>query len=268
MEERKILQLPVEALRPNPRQPRRTFDPEGLAQLAESIRRRGVLQPLPVRQPGEGWELIAGERRLRAAKLAGLETVPCLAAEADEEESALLALMEHLQRQDLHYLEEAEALGAFLAAAAMPREEAARILGLSAPALSNKLRLLRLDGQCRELLVRHGLTERHARCLLRLTDPAERLAALKEMIRLGLNVARAEALVQRRLDRLGRQEPKGRRSYIIKDVRLFLNSLDRGIRLMREAGVDARTQRRDTEDAIELTVRIPRRQQKGNITGK
>ena len=106
------------------------------------------------------------------------------------------------------------------------------------------------------------------RKLLRLEDPAERLAALEEMIRLGLNVARAEALVQRRLERLSRQEPKGRRSYIIKDVRLFLNSLDRGIRLMREAGVDARTQRHDTEEAIELTVRIPRRRQKGNIPGK
>ena len=241
-----ILRLPVEAIAPNPYQPRTDFAPEPLAELADSIRRHGILQPLTVRRTKTGWELVAGERRLRAAKLAGLDTVPCLQIRAEDQESALLALIENIQRKDLHYFEEAAAL-----------------LGRSPSALANKLRLLRLSSDCRKLLVENGLSERHARALLRLDDPEERLSALRHIIRAGLNVAQAEQYVGRRLEALQATPPAGRRTFILKDVRLFLNSLDRGLRLVREAGIGAESRREDTEDAILLTIRIPKAVRRG-----
>ena len=190
--ERKVLWLPAAEIRPNPMQPRRTFEETGLRELAESIRRHGILQPLTVRRTAAGWELVAGERRLRAAVLAGLETVPCLEAEVDGRASALLALVENLQRRDLHYLEEAEAIAAFLHQTGMTQEAVAAQLGMSPSALANKLRLLRLSPACRALLVEHGLTERHARCLLRLEDEGERLTALRQAAAKHWNVARTE----------------------------------------------------------------------------
>ena len=260
--ERKVLWLPAAEIRPNPMQPRRTFEETGLRELAESIRRHGILQPLTVRRTAAGWELVAGERRLRAAVLAGLETVPCLEAEVDGRASALLALVENLQRRDLHYLEEAEAIAAFLHQTGMTQEAVAAQLGMSPSALANKLRLLRLSPACRTLLVEHGLTERHARCLLRLEDEGERLMALRQAAAKHWNVAQTEQYVERRLAALQAVPPAGRRTYIIKDVRLFLNSLDRGLRLIRDAGVDARTERDETEDQIILTIRIPKQRRK------
>ena len=259
--ERKVLWLPAAEIRPNPMQPRRTFEETGLRELAESIRRHGILQPLTVRRTAAGWELVAGERRLRAAVLAGLETVPCLEAEVDGRASALLALVENLQRRDLHYLEEAEAIAAFLHQTGMTQEAVAAQLGMSPSALANKLRLLRLSPACR-VLVEHGLTERHARCLLRLEDEGERLTALRQAAAKHWNVAQTEQYVERRLAALQTAPPAGRRTYIIKDVRLFLNSVDRGLRLIRDAGVDARTEREETEDEIVLTLRIPKQRRK------
>ena len=258
----RVLTLRVADIRPNPHQPRQTFDDEGLRELASSIRRHGILQPLTVRSAGGGkWELVAGERRLRAAKLAGLEKVPCIRREADDRESALLALVENLQRRDLHYLEEAAAIAAYIRQTGITQEEAAAQLGRSPSALANKLRLLRLSPACRELLVQNGLTERHARCLLRLEDGEERLAALRHIADKQLNVAQAEQYVDQRLAQLQSTPPKRRRTFILKDVRLFLNSLDRGLRMVREAGVDARTERQETDDAILLTIRIPKQRQ-------
>jgi ParB family chromosome partitioning protein len=256
--ERRVLQLPVEEIRPNPYQPRRLFDPAALEELADSIRAHGILQPLTVRHTESGWELVAGERRLRAAKLAGLSTVPCLEAAVDDQDSAVLALVENLQRQDLHYFEEAAAIAAFLHQTGMTQEAAAEKLGRSPSAIANKLRLLRLSPACRELLTREGLTERHARCLLRLEDESERLTAARHMADQHMSVAQAEAYVERRLAALQSTPPAGRRTYIIKDVRLFLNSVDRGLRLIRDAGVDAVSGREETEDAIVLTIRIPK----------
>ena len=263
-ETREVLSLPPEAIRPNPYQPRRTFDPAELEALADSIRRHGILQPLTVRRRDGAWERVAGERRLRAARLAGLKMVPCVERETDDDTSALLALVENLQRQDLHYLEEAAAIAEYIARAGITQEEAAARLGRSPSALANKLRLLRLSPACREILVNTGLTERHARCLLRLTDEEERLRALRHMAEKHLTVAQAEQYVERRLQLLQATPPRRRRTFIMKDVRLFLNSLDRGLRLVRQAGVDAQTERRDTEDAILLTIRIPRQPPKGS----
>ncbi len=259
MEEKRVMRLPTSAIRPNPRQPRQWFDEAGLRELAASIRRHGILQPLTVRRRGDVWELVAGERRLRAARLAGLETVPCIEAVVDERESALLALVENLQRQDLHYFEEAAAIADYLKRSGSTQEEAAAQLGRSPSAVANKLRLLRLSPACRELLLSNGLTERHARVLLRLEDDEERLNAARHMADRHMNVAQAEQYIERRLEELQTKPPAGRRLFIIKDVRLFLNRVDRNLRLVQEAGIDAKCERQDTEDAICLTIRIPRR---------
>jgi len=257
-----ILQLPTADIHPNPYQPRQVFQEEGLRELSASIQAHGILQPLTVRRTADGWELIAGERRLRAAKLAGLETVPCIESTATDDESALLALVENLQRQDLHYFEEAAAIAEYIQKTRITQEETAARLGRSASSLANKLRLLRLSPSCRALLVEHGLTERHARSLLRLEDESERLMALKHIADHQLNVAQTEQYIDRRLEALQSVPAAGRRTFILKDVRLFLNSLDRGLRLVREAGVDAAYDRQETEEDILLTIRIPKQRSK------
>lgn len=255
----RVQYIPLGRIRPNPQQPRRSFDEEGLAELAASIRSCGILQPLTVRRAGEGYELVAGERRLRAARIAGLREVPCLVAQVGEEDSALLALMENLQRRDLDCWEEAQAIARLISRYGLSQEEAARRLGRAQPAVANKLRLLRLPEDVRALLRENGLTERHARALLRLQDPEVQRRAAGDMVRRGMNVAQAEAYVEKLLQSAQVTPPRGRSTYIIKDVRLFLNSVDRGLHLMRQAGVDAGWNRQDTDREILLTIRIPKR---------
>lgn len=255
----RVRYLPIDALRPNPNQPRRVFDEAALRELSESIRRCGILQPLSVRRGKDGYELIAGERRLRAARLAGLAEVPCLLVRSDEEESALLALIENLQRRDLHYFEEAAAIARLIAAYGLSQEQAAEKLGKSQSAIANKLRLLRLSPACVRALRETGLSERHARALLRLSDEQARLSALSVITARGYNVAQSEAYIEQLL-REGQTVPPPRRAnYIVKDVRIFLNTLHRSVELMRRAGVSADVQREDREEEIVLTLRIPRR---------
>lgn len=255
----RVQYIPLGRIRPNPQQPRRSFDEEGLAELAASIRSCGILQPLTVRRAGEGYELVAGERRLRAARIAGLREVPCLVAQVGEEDSALLALMENLQRRDLDCWEEAQAIARLISRYGLSQEEAARRLGRAQPTVANKLRLLRLPEDVRALLRENGLTERHARALLRLQDPEVQRRAAGDMVRRGMNVAQAEAYVEKLLQSAQVTPPRGWSTYIIKDVRLFLNSVDRGLHLMRQAGVDAGWNRQDTDREILLTIRIPKR---------
>ena len=255
----RVQYIPLGRIRPNPQQPRRSFDEEGLAELAASMRACGILQPLTVRRAGEGYELVAGERRLRAARIAGLREVPCLVAQVGEEDSALLALMENLQRRDLDCWEEAQAIARLISRYGLSQEEAARRLGRAQPTVANKLRLLRLPEDVRALLRENGLTERHARALLRLQDPEVQRRAAGDMVRRGMNVAQAEAYVEKLLQSAQVTPPRGRSTYIIKDVRLFLNSVDRGLHLMRQAGVDAGWNRQDTDREILLTIRIPKR---------
>lgn len=255
----RVQYIPLGRIRPNPQQPRHSFDEEGLAELAASIRSCGILQPLTVRRAGEGYELVAGERRLRAARIAGLREVPCLVAQVGEEDSALLALMENLQRRDLDCWEEAQAIARLISRYGLSQEEAARRLGRAQPTVANKLRLLRLPEDVRALLRENGLTERHARALLRLQDPEVQRRAAGDIVRRGMNVAQAEAYVEKLLQSAQVTPPRGRSTYIIKDVRLFLNSVDRGLHLMRQAGVDAGWHRQDTDREILLTIRIPKR---------
>ena len=253
----KVLFLPVEDISPNPDQPRRVFSQPELEELAASIRALGVLQPLTVRRREDGWELVAGERRLRAAKLAGLSQVPCLSVQVDSQSSSLLALVENVQRRDLDFWEEALALRQILDTYHLSQEELARRVGRSQSAVANKLRLLKLPDEALALLRAHGATERHARALLRLDSPERQREAAEQVTARGLTVAQTEALVEQLLGDSPRRRKKP--TFILKDVRLFLNTLSRSLELVRSAGVDARCRRQDTDDEILLTIRIPRR---------
>ena len=256
---RHILMLPPHKISPNPRQPRRHFDEAELRSLAESIRRHGILQPLTV-QKGTGgcYFLVAGERRLRAAGLAELDKVPCILLNVNDEERAILALVENVQRRDLHYIEEAAAIARLITLHGLTREEVARRLGYSQSAVANKLRLLRLSEQCTDLLRRYDLTERHARAVLRLADEETRLAALRAIGEKEMNVAAAESYVDSLITRAQQEPPRRRSIYIIKDVRLFLNSIRRSMDTMRLAGVDAKCDRSESEEEIVMTIRIPK----------
>lgn len=256
----RIHMLPIERISPNPRQPRRHFPEQPLRELAESIRQHGVLQPLSVQKTPTGYVLIAGERRLRAAGLAGLTHVPCILVKATPQDSALLALVENLQRSDLHYLEEAAAISRLITTYGMSQEEAARQLGRSQPAIANKLRLLRLSTACGELLRKYELTERHARALLRLEGEEARLEALRHIGEKQMTVAAAEEYIESQLHKKQKDEKAKKRLFIIKDVRLFLNTVDRGMETIRRAGVDAQFQREDSEEQITITIQIPKRQ--------
>lgn len=255
----RVQYLPINQIRPNPQQPRRHFDVEALEELAESIRAYGILQPLTVRKITNGYELVAGERRLRAARIAQLREVPCLVAQVGEEDSALLALIENLQRRDLDFWDEAEAIAKLISRYQLSQEQAAQKIGKSQSAVANKLRLLRLSDSVRQALQKAQLTERHARALLRLTDEQEQLRVIEKIVTRQMNVAQTEEYIEQLLHQVQTETPKGRTAYIIKDVRLFLNSINRGLDMMRQAGVDADWGRQDTEEAILLTIRIPKK---------
>ena len=254
----RVLFLPLASISPNPNQPRKHFSQEELEELADSIRTLGLLQPLTVRRRNGSWELIAGERRLRAAKLAGLEEVPCLSIQADSQSSSLLALVENLQRRDLDFWEEALALRRLIDVYHLSQEDAARRIGKSQSAVANKLRLLKLPPQVLSVLREGGCSERHARALLRLDRPEVQEEIARQAAEQQLTVAQTEALVERALEQPAPIKHR-RPTFLVKDVRFFLNTLTRGLDLMRSAGVDAQYLREDTDNEILLTIHIPRR---------
>ena len=177
----------------------------------------------------------------------------------------MLALMENLQRRDLDCWEEAEAIARLITTYNLTQEQAAEKIGKSQSAVANKLRLLRLSRAVRDSLRQKGLSERHARALLRLSDEHQQLCALEEIARRGYNVARTEEYVEQLLQQNRQTPPQGRATYIIKDVRLFLNSVERGLGIMRRAGVDAQIGRSDTDEEIRLTIRIPKKRHKSPV---
>lgn len=274
LDSNRVMLISPDHIYPNPDQPRQHFEAQGLTELADSIRVHGILQPLTVRRRNGGrFELISGERRLRAAVLCGLTEVPCLILDVNRENSALLSIIENLQRRDLDFLEEAEALARLISTFGLSQEEAAAKVGKSQSAVANKLRLLRLAPGVLELLRRSGCTERHARALLRLPDEEQQLKAAQHIVDKHLNVAQteqyvAEALRARtKLPVLALPEkappppavrPAKRTTYLIKDVRFFLNTVKNGLSMMQSAGLGAQYQQVEEGDSILLTIRIPK----------
>ena len=257
-----IVWLPAEEIAPNPVQPRRQFEDKALEELSQSIRTYGILNPLTVRCRGRKYELVAGERRLRAAKLAGLTEVPCILLDVNMEDASLIALVENLQRRDLDFIEEALGLSRLIRMFGLSQEEAARRIGKSQSAVANKLRLLKLPRDVLDGLREHGLSERHGRALLRLSDADAQRAALMYIADNALSVAAAEAYVETLLKAPAQErdekKPEPRRSLILKDVRVFLNSLNHSLALMKQGGIDAGLKREETDEALILTISIPK----------
>ena len=259
-------EIDIRLIQPNPDQPRKQFEQEELDELCDSIREFGIIQPLIVKKDRDAYILIAGERRLRAAASLGMTTVPAVIREASDKESALIALIENVQRENLSYIEEAQAYRRLITEHGLTQTEVAKKVGKRQSTISNKLRLLSLPSEIVQMLLENNLSERHARALLRLTDPEQQLAAARHMGQRGLNVAQAEQYIDALAAR-NRTEPLRRRpTYIIKDVRLFLNSVERGVRLMQSAGVGAEVGRCDTDEEILLTIHIPKRRPAGVVT--
>ena len=251
----RVIQVEVEKIEPNPYQPRRTFD--DIDSLAQSIKQNGLLQPLTVRRTDDGYQLVAGERRLRAAKMLGMEFVPCIPVTITERNSAVMALIENIQRKDLSYFDEAEAIAKLIDFYGMTQEDAAIKLGKSQPSIANKLRLLKLDEEVREKLSEYGLTERHARALLRLKCKSQQLDTIEVFHDRNLNVETAERYIDTILQKEQDMASLKKRSVIFKDVRLFVNTLNKAVEMMKAAGIDADSKRIQNEDYIEYIVKIP-----------
>lgn len=251
METGRVMFLPARAIRPNPAQPRRIFCEESLQELAASIRAHGVLQPLSVRRVEAGYELIAGERRFRAAQMAGLSEIPCIVMSMDARESALAAMIENLQRQDLDFVETAQGISHLMQAYAMSQEQTARLLGKSQSAVANKLRVLRHSAAVLNAIREAGLTERHARALLRLKTEEEKLSAVAVIAQQGMSVSRTEKYIAELLAS-GEREPRR------VNLGAFLSGLSQSLARIQSSGIPAVSERRETEDRIVLTITIPK----------
>lgn len=260
--ENKISDIPIIKIRPNKAQPRKVFNEEDLNALSQSIAENGILQPLTVRKvSATEYELIAGERRLRASVMAGLRKVPCIVIKCSEKESAVFALLENLQRSDLGMFEEARGVSRLIRRYGLTQQEAAVKLGKTQSTIANKLRLLRLTYEEQEWIENAGLSERHARALLKLGDESARREALSKIISENLNVQQSENLINLMLNSNPKNNKKqGISKAVIKDVRIFVNTINKAIDTMRLAGIDAQSDKTDTDKFIEYTIRIPKKQ--------
>ena len=250
METGRVVFLPVRSIRPNPSQPRQVFREDALEELTRSIRQHGIIQPLSVRRTGTSYELIAGERRLRAGIQAGLTEVPCIIMNMDDRESGLAALIENLQRQDLDFIEEARSISLLMERFSFSQEQAAQWLGKSQSASANKLRLLRHSAPVLEALREGNLTERHARALLKVPTEPQKLQVIARILRHNMSVARTEQYIAQLLQ----QETDTPRV----NVGTFLNNLNQSLARIQLSGIPAVSERRETDSQIVLTITIPK----------
>lgn len=261
-EEKIVIQIPINRVKPNPYQPRRSFDAESIAELASSIKKYGVLQPITVRQLTEGvYELIAGERRLRACLMAGLLKVPAIVTNFSDNDSAVVALIENIQRENLSFMEEAEAFRNLLHNHGYTQEELARQIGKTQSAVANKVRLLKLPAVVREIVKDNCLTERHARALLRLDSCDRQLKALEKITDQNLNVAQTEELIEEMLTKkITKKTETNALSHKknIKDVRIFVNTVRHAVDVMKKNGIDAISTENEYENYYEYIIHIPK----------
>jgi ParB family chromosome partitioning protein len=262
----KVENIPVNLVRPNPYQPRKTFSLQALDELARSIKEYGVIQPITVRQLSDkGYELVAGERRLRACKLNKMEFIPAIIIDSLEQDSAMIALIENLQREDLHYIEEAKGYASLINDHNMTQEQLATKLGKSQSTIANKLRILRLPDRVKDMVIKENLTERHARALLKLADEDLQTKVAARIIEKKLNVRETEALIEKYIDKIQERKagklPKSKQKILFKrskDVRVFINTIHNAVKMMKDYGVTAGYSQVDKGDRIEITVTIPK----------
>ena len=263
MREREVARIPIEAIRPNPYQPRRVFAQEALEELCASIKQYGLLQPISVRKAGnDAYELIAGERRLRACRMAGMTAIDAIVFSAYEQDSAVIAMMENLQRENLHYMEEAEGYQNLIRDHGLSQDELARRLGKNQSTIANKMRILKLPLTVKRMLLQYNLTERHARALLRLHDEEMQVQIVNVIVQQNLNVKATEDLVERTLSRMygiEAEEPTktGKISGFVRDTRLFVNSIKTVVRQMSDAGLAPKFDSSESDGGLEIRVWIP-----------
>jgi ParB family chromosome partitioning protein len=263
---KQLVELPVAKIRPNPYQPRTTFDEESIAELAQSIRQVGLLQPLLVRKVGDAYELVAGERRLRAVTSLGMEKVSCIIQqEILDETSAVMALIENLQREDLHFLEEAQCYTSLLETYNLTQEQLADRLGKSQSSIANKMRLLKLSDEVKARMVDAHLTERHARALLKLNDDKSRLDMVEKIDERGLSVKETEQLVEKILNRQYDEKADGAKPRpaiirLVRDYRIFMNTINDAVNALRESGMIVEVDQADRPDGVDINIRVTRRQ--------
>ena len=251
--------IPIKNITPNPNQPRREFDKAALQDLAISIMEYGLMQPITVRQTGPfDYELIAGERRLTACKSLGMTYIPAIVMKVDDTDSAILALVENIQREDLNYIEEAEAYCTLIDEHGLTQEELADKLGKGQSTIANKIRILRLSPEIRKILTENSLTERHARALLKLPEERQRLRVLKIITDRGLNVAKTEELIDKLLNSGERPMIEPRNMKVFKDLRIFTNTIKQAVEMMKKSGISAKAKKCENERFIEYTIIIPK----------
>lgn len=252
----KTEEIDVNLIYPNPFQPRRYYEPNGIRELSESIKALGVLSPVLVRRAARGYELIAGERRLRAAKEAGLKTIPAIVREMSDAGSAVASIVENIQRRSLNCFEEAESISRLMSYHGLKQEEISKLLAKSQSAIANKLRLLKLSKNVRSKMLEYGLTERHGRALLRLDTEAQQLEAAEKMGRGSMNVAMGERLVQNMIEENIRQNRRIVPRTSVKSTRSFINTLIKTVDVIKKNGAVATTREIEYDDHIEYIVKI------------
>ena len=262
---KRLVEVNVASIHPNPYQPRATFDEESIAELAQSIQQVGLLQPLLVRKVDDGYELVAGERRLRAVTSLGMEKVACIVQQDIEDESrAMMALIENLQREDLHYLEEAQCYQKLLETYGLTQEELANRLGKSQSSIANKLRLLKLSDEVKAAMTEKRLSERHARALLKLTDDKQRLDAVERIAEKGLSVKETEQMVEKTLNKAYDEKqdgakPRPKLMRIVRDYRLFMNTINQAVNQLRESGMTVEVEQSDRADGVDIKISVTRK---------
>lgn len=255
----KVVEIEICRIIPNPNQPRRDFKESEIVALAESISQNGILQPLSVRKVADKYEIIAGERRLRAAMMCELHHVPCIIYDMNDRDSAILAIVENIQRQDLSFFEEATAIEKLIDFYGLTQEEAASKLGKAQSTVANKLRILRLSDTERDIISKFNLTERHARALLRLGSAQERLFLLEKIVKNKLNVEKTELLIDNYIGKVKEKQSYKKRSPVFQNVSIFVNTINKAIQTMQSAGIAAESRKIQGEEYIEYRVRIPMR---------
>lgn len=255
-EEPRVVSIPLYMIAPNPNQPRKYFDPESMEELKNSILEYGLIQPITVRRRNGEYELIAGERRFRAAQMAQLEEIPAVIIEADNDKSAILALLENLQREDLSFFEIAESYKSLIREQGLTQTELALKVGKSQAAVANKIRLLRLPPLVKKLIRDYDLSERHARALLLLQDEEKQLEAVKIFCRDNLNVTQAEELVRSMNNEKKKQHIDKLKVTTVKDVKVFKNTVKRAVDMMTKSGIDARLEENSFDWGTEYIIKI------------
>lgn len=253
----KVVLLPLSQIHSNPNQPRKHFDREAIEDLSRSILANGLLQPVTVRRlQGGGYELIAGERRAMAFRSMGKDLIPAIIEDYTEQQSAVMALIENLQRKDLNYFEEAAGIAKLMDQLQLTQHQVSEKLGKAQSTVANKLRLLRFSPEMQTVMLEAGLTERHARALLKLTDGEQLELALHHIIEFSYNVEQTELFIERLLSK--KEQQRHNRTFIIKDMRIFQNSIQKAVSMMNMAGIPVQNKMKEDEEHIVYTIKIPK----------